>query len=93
MGFQTWSRGFTPRDIVGYWLPSGFDVPIMIGDVQIRPGDFLLADRDGTVRVPRDIALNVAQQAEAAVATESEIRKAILEGVDPQQAYLRFGKF
>jgi 4-hydroxy-4-methyl-2-oxoglutarate aldolase len=93
MGFQTWSRGFTPRDIVGYWLPSGFDVPIMIGDVQIRPGDFLLADRDGAVRVPRDIALNVAQQAEAAVATESEIRKAILEGVDPQQAYLRFGKF
>jgi 4-hydroxy-4-methyl-2-oxoglutarate aldolase len=93
MGFQTWSRGFTPRDIVGYWLPSGFDVPIMIGDVQIRPGDFLVADRDGAVRVPRDIALNVAQQAEAAVATESEIRKAILEGVDPQQAYLRFGKF
>jgi 4-hydroxy-4-methyl-2-oxoglutarate aldolase len=93
MGFQTWSRGFTPRDIVGYWLPAGFDVPITIGDVRIRPGDFLVADRDGAVRVPRDIALKVAEQAEAAIATESEVRKAILEGVDPQQAYLRFGKF
>jgi 4-hydroxy-4-methyl-2-oxoglutarate aldolase len=28
IGFQTWTRGFTPRDIVGYWLPTGFDVPI-----------------------------------------------------------------
>jgi 4-hydroxy-4-methyl-2-oxoglutarate aldolase len=93
MGFQTWSRGFTPRDIVGYWLPSGFDVPIMIGDVQIRPGDFLIADRDGAVRVPRDIALEVAEHAEAAVATENQVRKAIFEGMDPQQAYLRFGKF
>lgn len=93
MGFQTWSRGFTPRDIVGYWLPAGFDVPIMVGEVQVRPGDFLLADRDGAVRVPQDIALKVVEQAEAAIATESQVRKAILEGVDPQQAYLRFGKF
>ena len=93
MGFQTWSRGFTPRDIVGYWLPAGFDVPIIVGEVQVRPGDFLLADRDGAVRVPLDIALKVVEQAEAAIATESQVRKAILEGVDPQQAYLRFGKF
>ncbi len=37
-------------------------------------------------------AENVAA-AEAAIGTESEIRKAILAGMDPQQAYLRYGKF
>lgn len=93
MGFQTWTRGFTPRDIVGYWLPTGFDVPIRIGDVMIRPGDFLLGDRDGALCVPRDVAQKVVEEAETAISTESQIRKAILEGVDPQQAYLRFGKF
>jgi 4-hydroxy-4-methyl-2-oxoglutarate aldolase len=93
MGFQTWTRGFTPRDIVGYWLPTGFDVPIGIGDVMIRPGDFLLADLDGAICVPRDVVQKVVEEAETAISTESQIRKAILEGVDPQQAYLRFGKF
>jgi 4-hydroxy-4-methyl-2-oxoglutarate aldolase len=93
MGFQTWSRGFTPRDIVGYWLPSGFDVAITIGDVGIRPGDFLVADRDGAIRVPREIVGEVIEKAEAAMATESQVRRAILDGIDPQQAYLQFGKF
>jgi 4-hydroxy-4-methyl-2-oxoglutarate aldolase len=93
IGFQTWSRGFTPRDIVGYWLPDGFDVPVTIGDVLIQPGDFLVADLDGAIRVPRHAVLQVTAAAEAALATESEVRKAILEGADPQQAYLCFGKF
>lgn len=93
MGFQTWARGFTPRDIVGYWLPAGFDVPITIDPVVIHPGDFLLADRDGAVRIPREIVEEIIGEAEAAVSTENSVRKAILEGMDPQQAYLRFGKF
>jgi 4-hydroxy-4-methyl-2-oxoglutarate aldolase len=93
MDFQTWSRGFTPRDIVSYWLPSGFDVPITIEGVVLHPGDFLLADRDGAVRIPTDIVETVIAQAEAAMSTENDVRKAILEGMDPQQAYLSFGKF
>ncbi len=93
MGFQTWSRGHTPRDIVGYWLPAGFDVDIAIGDVTISPGDYLIADRDGAIRVPKAIAAEVIEGAEAAVATENKVRSAILAGTDPQQAYFQFGKF
>ena len=93
MGFQTWSRGYTPRDIVGYWLPAGFDVEITIGDVLVAPGDFVVADLDGAIRIPKDRVEEVVGQAEAAIATESKVRSAILDGVDPQEAYLRFGKF
>src|SRR3954454_24369085 len=93
MGFQTWSRGFPPRDIVGYWLPAGFDVEITIGDVRVAPGDYLIADMDGAIRIPRAIVEQVVGEAEAAIATESKVRSAILDGVDPQEAYLRFGKF
>jgi 4-hydroxy-4-methyl-2-oxoglutarate aldolase len=93
MGFQTWSRGFTPRDIVGYWLPRAVDVDIRIGDVIVAPGDYLLGDRDGLVRVPRTKIEEVLDQAETAVATENKVRTAILAGVDPQKAYLEFGKF
>jgi regulator of RNase E activity RraA len=93
MGFQTWSRGFTPRDIVGYWLPRAVDVDIRIGDVIVAPGDYLLGDRDGLVRVPRAKIEEVLDQAETAIATENKVRTAILAGVDPQQAYLEHGKF
>jgi 4-hydroxy-4-methyl-2-oxoglutarate aldolase len=92
-GFQTWSRGHTPRDIVGYWLPAGFDVEITIGDVLVAPGDYVVADLDGAIRIPRAQVEQVVGLAEAAIATESKVRSAILDGVDPQEAYLRFGKF
>lgn len=93
IGFQSWSRGYTPRDIVGHWLPTGSDIDIRIGDVVIEPGDYLVGDRDGLIRVPRSLLEDVIEQSETAMATESKVRKAILEGVDPQQAYLQFGKF
>ena len=93
MGFQTWSRGFTPRDIVGYWLPKAVEVEIRIGDVVIAPGDYLLGDRDGILRVPKAIVEDVIEKADTAISTENKVRTAILEGVDPQEAYLQFGKF
>lgn len=93
IGFQAWCRGFTPRDIVGHWLPRATSVPIVIGDVTVSPGDYMVGDRDGLIRVPRAEAETIIEKAEAAMATESLVRKAILGGVDPQQAYLKYGKF
>jgi regulator of RNase E activity RraA len=93
MGFQTWSRGYTPRDIVGYWLPRAVEVDIRIGDVIIAPGDYLLGDRDGLVRIPKGLLGDVLDQAETAIGTENKVRTAILAGMDPQQAYREFGKF
>ncbi|MEM1316041.1 MAG: RraA family protein [Pseudomonadota bacterium] len=93
LGFQTWCSGFTPRDIVGWWLPAAVNVPIRIGEVDIEPGDYMLGDRDGLVRIPKGIVEEVVGQAETAIGTESEIRMAIRGGMDPQQAYLKHGKF
>ncbi|WP_323796382.1 RraA family protein [Nisaea sp.] len=93
IGFQSWSRGFTPRDIVGWWLPAATDVDVRIGDVVIEPGDYMLGDRDGLIRVPSGIVEEVVEKAEAAITTENKVRTAILNGTDPQEAYLKYGKF
>jgi 4-hydroxy-4-methyl-2-oxoglutarate aldolase len=93
LGFPVWCRYFTPRDIVGYWLPDRFDVPIRIGEVAIDPGDLVLGDRDGMVILPQARAEAIVAAAETAIGTENLVRKAILAGVDPQQAYLEYGKF
>lgn len=93
IGFQAWCRGFTPRDIVGHWIPVATEVTITIGDVAIAPGDYMIGDRDGLIRVPLGEAGDIVAKAEEAMATESLVRKAILAGTDPQQAYLKYGKF
>ena len=73
--------------------PFPIDQPITIGPVQIRSGDYVLGDRDGMVILPAAQADEIVTAAETAINTESLVRKAILEGVDPQEAYLKYGKF
>jgi 4-hydroxy-4-methyl-2-oxoglutarate aldolase len=93
LGFPVWCRYFTPRDIVGHWLPDQYDQPIRIGEVTIHRGDLVLGDRDGMVILPQAQAEAIVSAAETAINTENLVRKAILEGIDPQEAYLTFGKF
>lgn len=92
-GFPVWCRYTTPRDIVGRWAVRGMDVPIQIGTVTVSSGDYVLADRDGVLVIPVDIADGVIEEAERVVSTENLVRSAILRGIDPQDAYLQYGKF
>ena len=93
ISFKTFCSSFTPVDIVGRWLADRFAEPITIGEVTISTGDYVIADRDGIVIIPADITEKVITETEAVLQTESLIRKAILEGMDPQEAYLKYGKF
>lgn len=93
IGFPVFCDKATPRDIVGAWVPVAYDEPISYGQVVVRAGDYVLADCDGIVVVPQAIALEVVDAATAAMATEDNVRAAILSGIDPQQAYLLHGKF
>lgn len=91
--FPVWYRYHTPRDVVGYWLPDRFEEPIAIGEVTIHPGDYVLGDRDGMVILPKAQAETIIDAAETAIGTENQIRTAIFDGMDPQEAYLKYGKF
>lgn len=93
IGFQCWRRGHTPKDVVGRWMPVGTGHTIHIGGVAIANGDFMLGDRDGMIRIPRALAAEVTDKAVEAMQTENKVRTAILGGMDPQKAYLKYGKF
>jgi regulator of RNase E activity RraA len=92
-GFPVWCRYFTPRDVVGRWVADATGEPIVIGGVAIETGDYVLADRDGVVIIPGGIAADVTAQVEQVLNTENKVRTAILQGVDPVEAYLQYGKF
>jgi regulator of RNase E activity RraA len=93
MDFPVFCRFTTPSDIVGRWLPDRLGEPVTIGSVTLTSGDYVFADRDGIVVIPQAIAEQAVAETEKMVGTESELRKAILSGEDPEQAYLRYGVF
>ena len=93
IGFKVFCKYFTPVDIVGRWRAKGLGDPIKIGQVKIKTGDFVMADRDGVVIIPEALVQQVVMETEAVLRTENLVRKAILNGVDPKEAYLKYGKF
>lgn len=93
IGFPVFCTYFTPRDVVASWYAESMGEPIVIGDVTIATGDYALADRDGIIIIPQEIIAEVTEQAETVLKTENLVRKAILSGVDPVEAYLQFKKF
>lgn len=92
-GFPVFCRFFSPIDIVAAWKAEEVNVPIAIGNITIQPDDYVMADRDGIILIPGNAVDDVLQRAEAAMATESELRMAIRAGEDPQSAYLKYRKF
>jgi regulator of RNase E activity RraA len=66
---------------------------ITIGNTIINNNDYVMADIDGVVVIPEDKAEDILLKSEKLIATESEIRKAIREGMDPQEAYIKFSVF
>jgi 4-hydroxy-4-methyl-2-oxoglutarate aldolase len=93
LGFPVFCKYFTPVDVVGKWAATALGAPIQIGEVTIHSGDYVLADRDGIVIIPGAIAAEVVLETEEVLHKENLVRKAILQGVDPVQAYLKYGKF
>jgi len=92
-GFPVFCAFLTPTDIVERWIPHAFGEPVKIGDVTVRSGDYLLGDLDGVVIIPADVVAEAITRMEEVMATESEMRAALLAGMDPVDAYNRFGKF
>ena len=63
--------------------PKGFGergVPIIAGGVKIFTGDWILADDDGVVVIPKDTAVEFANRAMSFLETENMLRKEIDEG-------------
>lgn len=92
-GFPVFARYATPIDIVCAWRAEAFGEPISIGSHQVMPDDYILADRDGIILVPRAKLEEVIAASEKKMSTEGEMVKAIRAGEDPQAAYLRYRVF
>ena len=91
--FPVFCSFLTPSDIVERWIPDRYGETVTIGTVTIHTGDWLLGDRDGVVIIPHALVEEVIVKTEDVVSTETDMRKALIGGMDPVAAYHKYGKF
>jgi len=91
-GFPVYARGTVPITARGRIMEESFNEVIRIGDIQVRPGDIVMADINGVVIIPVEKLDEVLKAAEEVLQKEEamveELRKGvpILE-VDQKYAY------
>jgi len=78
-GFPVFCRGLSIKG-TGKNQPGAIDVPVMIGDVCIRPGDIVVGDQDGMVVVNHNEAESVVALCRAREDKEAEFRARIRAG-------------
>jgi 4-hydroxy-4-methyl-2-oxoglutarate aldolase len=79
MGFPVWSAAVSAQGTVKA-TPGAVNVPVTIGGQVIRPGDVILADDDGVVRVERPAAGEAVKAAQAREEKEAATRAAFQQG-------------
>jgi len=70
-----------------------YQKPVLLGDVIVNSGDWVFADVDGAMVIPRSIAYDVLLASEKILVTEDEIKQWVQDGVLPTEVVNRGGYF
>ena len=92
-GFPVFHKYQVSTGMLGRFRMYHYQKPILMGEVIVRPGDWIFGDLDGVVAVPREIAYDVLVAAEQIVSKEVEIKDWVRDGVRPTEVVARGGYF
>ena len=96
LDFPVYARYRTPIQSIGRWKVTGSGIPVpmpgaTVPNVQVNPGDFVLADADGAIVIPAVLAEEVLPRAEDLGAREVRIRAELAGGLSLSEALAKFG--
>ena len=94
--FPVYARYRTPVQSIGRWKVTAWQVPVELpgatsARVRVRPGDFVLADADGVIVVPKRVATKVLAEAERLTAKEVRIRRELDRGATLKEMLKKYG--
>lgn len=94
--FPVYARYRTPVQSIGRWKVKAAQLDIQLPgatcqSVTVRPGDFILADIDGAVVVPAEVAIVVLEQSEALTQQEESIRSELKLGATLEEVLDKYG--
>lgn len=91
--FPVFCKYRTSNGMLGRFRMIGWQLPINIGGVLIRPGDVIFGDIDGVLVIPRELAMAVLEKAEEIRDNEVGIKRMILDGMTPTNVVKNGGYF
>jgi regulator of RNase E activity RraA len=91
MGFPVFCRGVHPADSLGRLDVIAHDMPIVCGGVAVQTRDLVLADDDGVVVIPRELAEEAITLADQKASGENLVRLKLAEGMSVTEAFRRYG--
>jgi 4-hydroxy-4-methyl-2-oxoglutarate aldolase len=80
IGFPVFARDHTARTARGRIVEVATGEPILVGDVTVTPGDYVIADASAVVFVAQADIARVLEAAEAIVEREESMAQALREG-------------
>jgi regulator of RNase E activity RraA len=91
--FPIWYRYRISNGSLSRAKITGYQVPVTVGAVLIKPGDLIFADLDGAIVIPRKLIIPVLERAETIESNEGEFKEWIEAGLSPDEVHERGGYF
>lgn len=79
MRFPVWSRAVSAQGTFKA-TPGSVNVPVVCAGQLVHPGDAIVGDDDGVVRVPAGSVAEVVERSEQRIAKEQAVRKKLADG-------------
>ena len=91
------ARGTSPIESAKRWSILASNVPIALpgtltSQVRIAPGDWVIAEADGVIVVPQEIAMEALIKAEDVERREQGMREDFAKGMSFKEAYEKWGR-
>lgn len=91
LGHPVFGQGTRPIDFRARMSVTTVGATVLCGDVEVTPGDLVLADDDGIVVVPRRVESLVLARAVARVTAERSVLEELLGGATLREVWDRWG--
>jgi len=91
LGFPVFAAGIKPVDSMGRGIVTGYNVPVECGEVLVNPGDFVFADLDGVVVIPKANVEEVLHLALNKATRENSSRAELMKGAYLRDVYRKYG--
>jgi 4-hydroxy-4-methyl-2-oxoglutarate aldolase len=86
-GLPVYGKGIAQQSVRGRSSCAGYGIDVTLGAVRVRPGDYIVADDNGTIVIPAERITEVIEFAQTVKATEDRVIAQVRAGMDPVEAH------